>query len=129
MDDPVTPNLTEQEMEESVRRVLNPDTIDTSTLLEEEDKLFWTPRYGKDELDPNDDETIAIIRKVYNAQEMAIQDFLKKQKEGKINTQEQVPKQYKQYEKVFSEKASFCFPQERPWDHEIELKPEAISRT
>ncbi|TFY74373.1 hypothetical protein EWM64_g9639 [Hericium alpestre] len=60
--------------------------MDTSTLLEEEDKLFWTPGYGEDKLDPNDNKTIAIIRKVYNAQEMAIQDFLKKQKEGKINT-------------------------------------------
>ncbi|TFY83390.1 hypothetical protein EWM64_g620 [Hericium alpestre] len=60
---------------------------------------------------------------------MAIQDFLKKQKKEKINTQEQVPKQYKQYEKVFSTKASFCFPQKQPWDHGIKLKPEAIPRT
>ena len=100
--------------------------------MEEGDELFWTPGYEEGEIPEDDEETIAVICKVYNAQDMAIQDFLKKQKEGKVNTADQIPKQYKQYkqyEKVFSEEASFRFPPERPWDHAIELKPDAIPRT
>src|ERR1700760_4562195 len=39
--------------------------------------------------------------------------------------QEQVPKQYHKYGKVFSETEAQRFPQKRPWDHAIELFPEA----
>jgi hypothetical protein len=36
---------------------------------------------------------------------------------------EQVPIQYHQHGKVFSEQASERFPGKRPWDHAIDLKP------
>ena len=39
--------------------------------------------------------------------------------------QELVPAEYHQYGKVFSEQASQRFPEERPWDHAIDLIPNA----
>ena len=36
-----------------------------------------------------------------------------------------LPEQYKEYEDVFSEEASKCFPPKRPEDHGIRLKPGA----
>jgi RNase H-like domain found in reverse transcriptase/Reverse transcriptase (RNA-dependent DNA polymerase) len=37
----------------------------------------------------------------------------------------QIPQQYKAFERVFSKEASHEFPPSRPWDHAIDLKPEA----
>ena len=37
--------------------------------------------------------------------------------------QEIVPKQYHRFSKVFSEHSSKKFPDRRPWDHAIDLKP------
>ncbi len=39
--------------------------------------------------------------------------------------QEQVPKEYHMFRKVFSEEESQRFPESRPWDHAIELLPDA----
>src|SRR6266403_479226 len=39
--------------------------------------------------------------------------------------QEQVPKEYHMFGKVFSEEESQRFPESRPWDHVIELLPDA----
>ena len=39
--------------------------------------------------------------------------------------QEQVPKQYHKYGKVFSEQEAQRFPQSRPWNHAIQLLPDA----
>jgi hypothetical protein len=36
-----------------------------------------------------------------------------------------IPQQYKAFERVFSEEASHEFPPSRPWDHAINLKPDA----
>ena len=36
-----------------------------------------------------------------------------------------VPPQYRKHARVFSDKESKKFPPQRPWDHAIELKPEA----
>ena len=36
-----------------------------------------------------------------------------------------VSKAYHKYLKVFSKEASYQFPSERPWDHAVELKPDA----
>ncbi len=36
-----------------------------------------------------------------------------------------VPLQYHQHKKVFSEEASHQFPPKQPWDHVIDLLPEA----
>ena len=41
------------------------------------------------------------------------------------NWDEIVPKAYHKYLKVFNEEASYRFPLERPWDHAVELKPNA----
>jgi len=38
--------------------------------------------------------------------------------------QEQVPFEYHQFGKVFSDKEAQWFPNSRPWDHEIELTPD-----
>jgi Reverse transcriptase (RNA-dependent DNA polymerase)/Aspartyl protease len=37
----------------------------------------------------------------------------------------QIPAQFQQYKKVFSEQASHRLPQHQPWDHAIDLKPNA----
>ena len=39
--------------------------------------------------------------------------------------QEQVPQEYHKYGKVFSERASQRMPESRPWDHAIDLLPNA----
>ena len=38
---------------------------------------------------------------------------------------EMVPTEYHQHAKVFSEKESECLPEHKPWDHAIDLKPDA----
>ena len=43
----------------------------------------------------------------------------------KCTWQEIVPERYHHHSKVFSEEASECFPDQRPWDHAIELKDDA----
>jgi len=56
------------------------------------------------------------------AQQLAIE--VNEQKEEKP-WQELVPQQYHQHAKVFREKDSEKFPDRRPWDHAIDLKPDA----
>ena len=36
-----------------------------------------------------------------------------------------IPQEYRRHLKVFSEKAAACLPPDRPWNHAIELKPNA----
>ena len=55
------------------------------------------------------------------ATELAIQAIDKTEK----TWQEQVPLEYHFYSKVFSDKEASRFPQSRPWDHAIELLPDA----
>ena len=55
------------------------------------------------------------------ATELAIQAKNKEEK----SWQEIVPKEYHRYGKVFSSEAAMRFPEPRPWDHEIELLPDA----
>jgi len=38
-----------------------------------------------------------------------------------------VPEEYHQFAKVFSEEASERFPERQPWDHAIDLKPDALA--
>ena len=40
----------------------------------------------------------------------------------------QIPEQFKRYSSVFSESASQRLPQHQPWDHPIDLKPEAAMK-
>jgi len=39
----------------------------------------------------------------------------------------QLPKEYQRHQKVFSEQKAQQFPKKRPWDHAIDLKPNALS--
>ncbi len=45
----------------------------------------------------------------------------------KCTWQEQVPTEYHKYGKVFSEEALQRFPDQRPWDHAIDLVPDALA--
>lgn len=47
-----------------------------------------------------------------------------KAKEGK-SFEEMVPEEYRRYAKVFSEEESHRLPEHKPWDHTIDLKPDA----
>ena len=49
------------------------------------------------------------------------------QKAGQYMTKVAIPTHYQQYSKVFDEKASHRLPKHQPWDHAIELKPDAPS--
>ena len=39
-----------------------------------------------------------------------------------------IPVQFQRYSKVFSEEASYRLPQHQPWDHAIDLKPNATMK-
>jgi hypothetical protein len=39
----------------------------------------------------------------------------------KVNTEQTIPPEYQQHDKVFSEQEATCFPPPRPWDHQIKL--------
>ncbi|KAF8240649.1 hypothetical protein L208DRAFT_1064440, partial [Tricholoma matsutake] len=41
---------------------------------------------------------------------------------------ELLPKQYKEYQQIFEKEALEQFPESRPWDHAIELKPDFIAK-
>jgi hypothetical protein len=45
---------------------------------------------------------------------------------AKKTFEQMVPKEYHKYSKVFSEVNLHCLPQHRPWDHAIDLKPDAL---
>jgi hypothetical protein len=45
---------------------------------------------------------------------------------AKKTFEQMVPKEYHKYSKVFSEVDSHRLPQHRPWDHAIDLKPDAL---
>jgi len=62
-----------------------------------------------------------IYSRATKATELAIQAIDKTEK----TWQEQVPLEYHLYGKVFSDKEASRFPQSRPWDHAIELLPDA----
>jgi hypothetical protein len=50
-----------------------------------------------------------------------------------MEVDDRIPKQYRAFANIFSDKESKKFPPKRPWDHKIELKPGApvtlISKT
>ena len=45
---------------------------------------------------------------------------------GKRTFEEMVPAQYHNFTKVFSEEESQCLPEHQPWDHTIDLEPDAV---
>jgi len=69
----------------------------------------------------NEHNTIT-IRKTTTATELTTQAADKKQ----CTWQEQIPSVYHQYGRVFSDEESTRFPEPQPWDHAIDLLPEAL---
>jgi hypothetical protein len=61
------------------------------------------------------------INRTTVATELAIKKAPRKERAW----QEQIPKEYYKYHKVFSEQAAQCFPASKPWDHAIDLLPDA----
>ena len=47
---------------------------------------------------------------------------------GKKLFKEMVPKQYRDFTKVFSEEESQHLPQHQPWDHAIDLEPDGVQK-
>ena len=45
---------------------------------------------------------------------------------GKKTFEEMVPAQYRDFTKVFSDKVSQHLPEHQPWDHTIDLEPDAV---
>ena len=71
--------------------------------------------------------TLVPIDETVHANKTTIAQQLAEQATDKKNKtwQEQVPHKYHKHGKVFSEQASERFPGKRPWDHAIDLKPDA----
>jgi len=46
----------------------------------------------------------------------------------KKSFEELVPKEYRKYRSVFKKTASERFPESRPWDHKIDLKPDFVPK-
>jgi len=46
----------------------------------------------------------------------------------KRSFEELVPEEYREYRSVFEKTASECFPESRPWDHRIDLKPDFVPK-
>lgn len=61
------------------------------------------------------------IDRVTKSTELAVQHVDKTERPW----QEQVPKEYHRYGRVFSDKEAQRFPKSRPWDHAIDLIPDA----
>ena len=49
------------------------------------------------------------------------------QKAGQYTKEVEIPSHYQQFVKVFNEEASHRLPRHQPWDHTIDLKPDAPS--
>lgn len=98
--------------------------------LEGEDELYWTPGMTPEEAEEYTREEYIIqeehIRRTSRSTELA--EEAAKDKVQK-SFEEIVPKAYWDYKAVFDDKASKRFPTSKPWDHHIELKPDAIPKT
>ena len=112
-------------------------TLADATTLSTEDADKWhppkrgTPRAQRKvpawvraipDWSPGDEVWEQFIWKNTVAQQLAIE--VNEQKEDKP-WQELIPKQYHRHARVFREKDSEKFPDCRPWDHAIDLKPDA----
>lgn len=84
--------------------------------VEDGDELWWGIESEEEE----------VIRRTSRSTELA-------QEAGKDRNaktfEEIVPEPYRGFDKVFNDEASKRFPTSKPWDHHIDLKPEAIPRT
>jgi len=99
-------NLTQKEFLQHVQTV-------AIAQLEEGDELIMTV----EALEPEPMK----IRKTTIAQQMAEKAY----NSAKVNTEETVPAAFRRHWKVFSEQEARQLPPHRPWDHKIELTPNA----
>jgi hypothetical protein len=79
------------------------------------DELFAMFRHATTHLAP------AMINKTTMSTQVAMRDAPK-------TTIDHIPAQFKRYAKVFSEEASHRLPKHQPWDHAIDLKPDATMK-
>jgi hypothetical protein len=70
---------------------------------------------------PSNERDTVTIGKATTATELAIQAV----DQTKHTWQEQVPEPYHWFGRVFSDKENQRFPESRPWDHTIDLLPDA----
>jgi len=105
-------------------------TQDTLTLEEEDDE----DKHLNSTQNPLDDnETSLLVSMIngkmddgiwINAKTTASQDLhMKYDKKEEITLEEQIPKEFHEWLDVFDKKKADQFPEERVWDHKIELKP------
>src|SRR5947208_4085382 len=87
---------------------------DEEEYSDEEDDLDY-------EFIPSNERDMVQLGKATTATELAIQAV----DPTKRTWQEQVPEPYHQFGRVFSDEESHRFPESRPWDHAIDLLPEA----
>ncbi len=87
------------------------DTQVATTVTEEE----W------EEMNQEKEEPYATLRKITTALELAQKAMDKTKK----TFEQMVPEEYRRYARTFNEKESHRFPPPRPWDHVIELLPDA----
>ena len=73
-------------------------------------------------LDTSQDEVYCLAGFTY-MQQIAEKANLAK---GKKTEKEMVPEYYHDFAKVFSEEESQRFPEHQPWDHAIDLEPDAV---
>src|SRR6266571_725469 len=74
-----------------------------------------------EELVQEEEKPYAILRKTTTASELA----QKAMDKTKRTFEQMVPEEYRRHSRTFDEKESHRFPPERPWDHAIELLPDA----
>ena len=90
---------------------VNPEEIKVATITTEEE---W------EELN-REEEPYATLRKTTTALELAQKAMDKTKK----TFEQMVPEEYRRHAQTFNEKESHRFPPVRPWDHAIELLPDA----
>lgn len=107
----------EEKLQRALRNYLDEEVVNKID-IEDDDELWWTP--GMDQ-----EEEVEYIRRASKSTELA--EEAAKQKHER-SFEEIVPEHYREYRKVFDDEASMRFPTSKRWDHEIELKADAVPR-
>ena len=96
--------------------------------------LDWETRLTKTTISQIMAELVSIQERTHIVEELEEECFTIStrlvQEAHQYQQEVEVPKEYKQHSRVFSEEESHSFPPSRPWDHAIDLKegaPEAIN--
>ena len=109
-------------------------TIDVENLPVIVRLLDWETRLTKTTISRIMAEPISVQERMHIVEELEEECFTiltrLAQEAHQYQQEVEIPKEYKQHSRVFSEEESHRFPLSRPWDHAIELKegvPEAIN--